>query len=152
MTNPYCRVVEPYRTSATGLATYTVPKVDIQTSLTWQSNPGPEIAANYVASNAVIAAGPQPLGRNLSGGANVTVNLIQPATVFGPRRNNFDMRVGKVLRFGTKRATISFDVYNLANSDTVLAYNNSFVPGGAWLTPTRIASARYMKIGGQFDF
>src|SRR6185436_4731402 len=34
LTNPYCRVAEPYRTSATGLATYTVPKVDIQTSLT----------------------------------------------------------------------------------------------------------------------
>jgi hypothetical protein len=152
LTNPYCRVVEPYRTSATGLATYLVPKVDIQTSVTWQSNPGPEIAANYVASNAVIAAGPQPLGRNLSGGANVTVNLIQPGTLYGPRRNNFDMRLSKVQRFGSKRATISIDVYNLANSDTVLTYNNGFVPGGAWLTPTRIATARYMKIGGQFDF
>jgi len=152
LTNPWCRVAEPYRTSATGLATYLVPKVDIQTSVTWQSNPGPEIAANYVASNAVIAAGPQPLGRNLSGGANVTVNLIQPATEFGPRRNNFDMRLSKVQRFGTKRATFSVDVYNLANSDTVLTFNNSFVPGGSWLTPTRIASARYMKIGGQFEF
>jgi hypothetical protein len=44
------------------------------------------------------------------------------------------------------------DVYNLANSDTVLAYNNSFVPGGAWLTPTRIAAARYMKLGAMFEF
>ena len=32
MTNPYCRVVEPYRTSATGLASYLVPKVGIQPS------------------------------------------------------------------------------------------------------------------------
>src|SRR6185295_9001899 len=107
VTNPYCRVVEPYKTSVTGLVSYLVPKIGVQTSLTWQSNPGPQIAANYVASNAVIAAGPQPLGRNLSGGANVTVNLIQPATLFGPRRNNFDMRVSKVLRFGPKRATVS---------------------------------------------
>lgn len=152
LTNPYCRVVEPYRTSATGLATYTIPKVGIQTSVTWQSNPGPEIAANYVASNAVIAAGPQPLGRPLSGGANVTVNLIPPATEFGPRRNNFDLRLSKLQRFGSKRLTISVDGYNLTNSDVVLAFNNSFVPGGAWLTPTRIASPRYMKIGAQFDF
>jgi hypothetical protein len=152
VTNPYCRVVEPYRTSATGLATYMVPKVEIRTSLTWQSNPGPETAANYVASNAVVAAGPQPLGRPLSGGANVTVNLIQPGTQYGPRRNNFDLRLSKVQRFGSKRATFSVDVYNLNNSDTVLAFNNSFVPGGAWLTPTRIASARYMKVGAQFDF
>jgi hypothetical protein len=153
VTNPYCRVVEPYRTSVTGLASYLVPKVDVQTSVTWQSNPGPEIAANYVASNAVIAAGPQPLGRSLSGGANATVNLIQPGTVFGPVRNNFDLRLSKVLKFGmTKRAIISLDVYNLSNSDTVITFNNSFVPGGAWLTPTRIAPARYFKIGGQFDF
>jgi len=152
VTNPYCHVEEPYRTSATGLATYLVPKIGVQTSLTWQSNPGPEIAANYVASNAVIAAGPQPLGRPLSGGANVTVNLIQPGTQYGPRRNNFDMRLSKIQRFGSKRATFSVDVYNLANSDTVLAFNNSFVPGGAWLTPTRIASARYMKLGAQFEF
>jgi len=152
LTNPYCRVVEPYRTSATGLATYLIPKIEVQTSLTWQSNPGPELAANYVASNAVIAAGPQPLGRPLSGGANVTVNLIPPATEFGPRRNNFDMRIMKIQRFGTKRLTVSVDVYNLANSDTVLTFNNGFTPGGAWLTPTRIATARYMKLGAGFDF
>src|SRR6185369_13440371 len=133
VTNPWCRVVEPYRTSATGLATYLVPKIDVQTSLTWQSNPGPEIAANYVATNAWIAQGPQPLGRPLSGGADATINQIEPATVFGERRNNFDMRLSKILKFGSKRATISVDVYNLANSDTVLTYNNSFVPGGAWL-------------------
>jgi hypothetical protein len=152
LTNPWCRVVEPYRTSATGLATYMIPKIDVQTSVTWQSNPGPEIAANYVATNAWIAQGPQPLGRNLSGGANVTVNLIQPGTVFGPRRNNFDMRLSKIQRFGTRRATVSIDVYNLANSDTVLTFNNSFVPGGSWLTPTRIASARYMKLGAMIEF
>jgi hypothetical protein len=150
--NPYCRVVEPYRTSATGLATYLIPKIDVQASLTWQSNPGPELAANYVASNAVIAAGPQPLGRNLSGGANVTVNLIQPGTMYGERRNNFDMRLSKIQRFGNKRVTLSLDAYNLTNADTVLAFNNAFVPGGSWLTPTRIASPRYAKVGAQFDF
>jgi hypothetical protein len=70
-----------------------------------------------------------------------------------PVRNNFDLRLSKVMKFGTtKRAIISLDVYNLSNSDTVITFNNSFVPGGAWLTPTRIAPARYFKIGGQFDF
>jgi hypothetical protein len=153
LTNPYCRVVEPYRTSATGLATYLIPKVDVQASLTWQSNPGPEIAANYVVTNAWIAQGPQPLGRNLSSGANVTVNLIPPATLFGERRNNFDLRLSKIQRFGSKRLTISVDGYNLTNADTVLAFNAGFAPGAAgWLTPTRIASPRYMKVGAQFDF
>jgi hypothetical protein len=152
LTNPYCRVVEPYRTSATGLATYLIPKVDVQASLTWQSNPGPEIAATYVVTNAWIAQGPQPLGRNLSGGANVTVNLIEPATLFGARRNNFDLRLSRIQHFGSKRLTISVDGYNLTNADTVLAFNSGFAPGGTWLTPTRIASPRYMKVGAQFDF
>jgi hypothetical protein len=77
------------------------------------------------------------------------VNLIQPGTVYGPTRNNFDLRVSKILKFGpTRWATISLDVYNLRNSDIVLAFNNSFVPDGAWLTPTRIAPARYMRSAG----
>ena len=44
------------------------------------------------------------------------------------------------------------DVYNLTNTDTPLTYNQTFVPGGAWLTPTAIQPARYAKIGAQFDF
>ena len=80
------------------------------------------------------------------------MNLIQPGTLYGPRRNNFDLRLSKVLKFGPKRAIVSLDAYNLTNSDTVITFNNSFVPGGPWLTPTRIAPARYMKVGAQFDF
>ena len=34
-TNPYCRVSEPYLTSIRGLATYTIPKIDLQVSGTW---------------------------------------------------------------------------------------------------------------------
>ena len=38
--NPYCRIEEPYRTDFRGLATYTIPKVDVQVSGTWTSAPG----------------------------------------------------------------------------------------------------------------
>jgi hypothetical protein len=37
-------------------------------------------------------------------------------------------------------------------TNNFLAYNNSFVAGGTWLTPTRIANPRDMKFGAQFDF
>ena len=44
------------------------------------------------------------------------------------------------------------DIYNLTNTDVVTSYNQTFVPGGAWLTPTEIQPARYMKLSAQFDF
>jgi hypothetical protein len=152
VTNPYCRVVEPYATAATGLATYLIPKIDVQVSGTWQSKPGSSLAANFVANNAWIASGPQPLGRALSGGANVTVNLIQPSTFFAPRQNNIDFRVAKVFRYGRTRTQIGIDLYNVTNTDVVVGFNQGFVPDGAWLTPTQIQPARYLKISGQFDF
>ena len=53
--SPYCRVVEPLLTSFRGLGTYLVPKVDIQISATWRSDPGEELRADYVVTNAVAA-------------------------------------------------------------------------------------------------
>src|SRR5439155_19309272 len=35
VTNPYCRVVDPFQTQIRGLATYTIPKIDVQVSGTW---------------------------------------------------------------------------------------------------------------------
>jgi hypothetical protein len=154
VTNPYCRVVEPYLTQIRGLATYTIPKVGVQVSGTWASNPGINLAANYVASNTVIASGPQPLFRVLSGGANnVTVNLIPPGTLYGPRRNTLDMRVSKILRFGRTRTQVGVDIYNLTNTDYVTSYNQTFSPTtSTWLTPTGIQPARYVRANVQFDF
>ena len=145
---PYCRIAEPMLTSFRGLATYVVPKVNIQVSGTWRSDAGEELRADYVVTNAVAAPS---LGRNLSSG-NVTVNLIPPGTLYGNRRNNLDLRVAKILRFGGARAQVGFDVYNLTNTDHVITYNNNYVPNGAWLTPSTIQPARYLRINTSIDF
>ena len=119
-------------------------------SATLQSNPGPELAANFVASNAVVRPS---LGRDLSGGAaNVTVNLIQPGDLYGDRINQVDFRVGKILRFGRTRTQVGLDIYNAPNTDVPLTYNPTIVPGGTWLTPTSVMTARFVKIGVQVDF
>ena len=152
VTNPHCRFAEPYRTDFRGLATYTVPRVDVQLALTWMSVPGEYLEANFVADNAWIAAGPQPLGRPLTGAAVATVNLITPYTVFADRRNNMDFRVAKILRFGGRRAQVGVDLYNLMNTDVVTAYNQTFVAGGPWLTPTAIQPARYARFSMEIDF
>jgi hypothetical protein len=150
--NPYCRVIEPYRTDFRGLATYTIPRVDVQVSGTWRSNPGDELAANYVVNSTVANAGPQPLGRNLSSG-NVTVNLIEPFTLFAERQNIFDFRVAKIFRYGRTRTQVGVDVYNLTNSDVATAQTQTFSPTStAWLRPTAIQPARFARISAQFDF
>ena len=137
-------------TQIRGLATYTIPKVGVQVSGTWQSNPGPQLAANYVASNAEAK---KTLGRDLSNGAaNVTVNLIPAGTFYAQRRNNLDFRVAKVFRYNRTRTQVGLDIYNATNTDVVTGYNQTFVPGGTWLTPTDIQPARYVKANIQFDF
>jgi hypothetical protein len=117
---------------------------------TFQSQPGIPLAANYNVPNSVAA---QALGRPLSNNAQfVTVNLLEPGEVRAERDNRIDIRVGKLLRFGSQRANISLDVYNLLNLDTVLTYNQTFVPGGNWLVPTSVLTARTAKVTLQFDF
>jgi hypothetical protein len=150
--NPYCRIVEPYRTDFRGLASYTIPRVDVQVAGTWRSIPGSSLAANFVTNDAWIAAGPQPLGRPLARTRTVTVNLIEPATVWAPRRNTVDFRVAKILRFGGTRAQVGVDIYNVLNTDVVTDLNETFTPGGNWLTPDGITPARYARISAEVSF
>ena len=148
VTTPYCRVVEPYKTQFKGLATYMIPKAEVQVSGTWSSTPGDDLGANYTVTSAIA----QPsLGRPLSSG-NVTVNLIAPQTYFAPRFNNIDFRVAKIFRYNRTRTQVGVDIYNLTNSDYVTSYNQTFIPGGTWLRPTGITPARYARISAQIDF
>ena len=102
----------------------------MQLAATWASIPGDSLRADFTVTNAWIAAGPQPLGRPLTGALN-QVNLIAPATLWGERRNNIDLRIAKILRFGGTRTQVGVDIYNLLNADTVTNYNYGFVAG--WL-------------------
>ena len=148
--NPYCHVAEPFLTRVTGLASYVIPKADVQVSGAFQSKPGSLLAANYNVPNSVIAPS---LGRNLAGGTqNVSVNLVEPGTLLGDRINQLDLRVAKILKFGRTRTNIGIDLYNTLNSAAVLTYNQTFIPGGSWLTPTSVLSARFARISAQIDF
>jgi hypothetical protein len=146
-TAPYCDITEKMRTQVKLLGTYTVPKVDVLFSSTFQSLPGPLVAANYVAANALI----QPsLGRPLSGGlANATINIVEPGTMYGQRLNQLDLRFGKLLRFDRYRASINFDLYNALNGSAITSQNNNYA---AWQVPLSILDARLFKISAQVDF
>jgi hypothetical protein len=149
--NPYCRVVEPYRTDFKGLATYTIPGIAVLVSGTWASTPGDDLAANYTVTSGMANLGPQPLGRDLSSG-NITVNLIPPQTLFADRRNNIDFRVAKIFKYNRTRTQVGVDIYNLANTDVITGFNQSFVANGSWLRPTSIQPAGYARVSAQIDF
>jgi hypothetical protein len=143
----WCHVRQQLQTQLKVLSTYTVPRVDVQVTATVQSSPGAQILANYTATNAVVAPS---LGRPLSGGAaNVTVNIVEPGTMYGTRSNQVQLRLTKILRLGGTRTTASVDIYNVLNSNTVLTQNNSY---GSWLAPQSISYARWAKLVLQVDF
>jgi hypothetical protein len=144
---PYCHVATNFLTQAKFLGSYTIPRVDVLVSGTFQSLPGPQIVANYVASNAEVRSS---LGRDLAGGArNVTVNIVEPGALYGERANQLDIRVAKILRFGRSRTNVGIDIYNAFNGNAPLTINSSF---GAWQQPTEILLARFIKLNVQFDF
>jgi len=143
----YCRQHSPFLTNVKFAGSYTIPRADVLVSGTFRTVPGPEIYANYTATNAVI----QPsLGRVLSGGVtNLPVTIIEPGTMYGERLNQVDMRFGKILHVGRTKTVVNLDLYNLFNANTVLTVNYAYA---TWQRPTSILLARFAKIGVQFDF
>jgi hypothetical protein len=157
-TNPWCDTSTGWQTRATALGSYTVPKVDVQVSGTFRSDPGQQLAANWSANNAATVGLNRPFAG--LGSPTITVNLIEPGTLYGKRVNQVDMRFAKVLRIRGTRTLVGFDVYNIANSAAVLTYNQTFIPGqndqtpatARWLRPTSVLQARFVKISAQIDF
>jgi hypothetical protein len=143
----FCDVTEPWLSQFKAIASYVVPKIDVQVSGTLQSIPGPPLQANFVVTNAVASAS---LGRPLSGGAaNVTVPILSPTQMYGDRRNQIDMRIGKVFRLDQMRLTAGVDIANLTNANPVLTQSAAYA---TWLRPQSILTARFVKLSVQLNF
>jgi hypothetical protein len=148
--DPYCLQEPPFQTDFKGLAAYTIPRIDVQISGTFQSIPGDLLSAEYDVPSSTVALS---LGRPLSGNIQFAeVDLVAPGDVKGDRINQLDFRVSKILRFGRARTQLAVDLYNALNANPIENYNQAFIAGGAWLTPTGILSARFAKLTAQFDF
>jgi carboxypeptidase family protein len=153
----YCHREEPMLTFVKGYGSYTIPKVGVQISGTYQTKPGPLVLAIYTATNAEVAPS---LGRSLAGAApTADVHLLSPGPytttnggsgqVHGERLHQVDFRFSKLLQFGGTRARANVDLYNALNSSAVLLQNDTF---GDWQRPTEILIARFVKFSVQFDF
>lgn len=137
-------------TRATALGSYMVPWVDVQVAATLRSDQGSDLAALWAAPNSATVG----LNRAFAGvaGPTITVNLIEPGTLYGDRVNQFDIRVAKIVRIGRTRMNVGFDVYNVLNSAAILSYNQAYVANGTWLQPTAIQQSRFAKFSAQIDF
>jgi hypothetical protein len=151
LTNPYCRQVEPMLTTFKGVASYIIPRVDVNVSGTFSSRPGVSLSANVVYTNAdMLNPARSTLGRTLNAAGNVTVNVLEPNTLFGDRIDQLDLRIGKILRFGKTRTNLNLDIVNALNSNDNLAYSATFGP--TWPAPTSVLTARLFRLSAQLDF
>jgi hypothetical protein len=143
----FCDQDSGWLTQVKLLGSYTVPRIDVQIAGSLQNLPGRQLAAYYVATNAVVSPS---LGRNLSGNAaNVTVNIVEPGSMSGERLNQLDLRFGKVLTLRGVRTMLNVDVYNAFNVSTALTQNLNYA---TWLRPQSIVTARFAKVSVQVDF
>jgi hypothetical protein len=144
----FCKRDGTFLTQVKGYVGYIIPKADVQVSTTVQSLPGVPIEARLNS----------PFNPNVGGLASLPFaaffHVLEPGKQYGERVNQIDVRLGKLFRFSGTRAMVSLDIYNLLNVDTITAQDNGFYPGAAvpWQQASSILTARFMKIGVQFDF
>jgi hypothetical protein len=156
-----CHDVDPFQTTIRGLASYTIPKVDVLVSGTVRSQPPLERTANWAVSNSVILAS---LGRLPPGGAltgNTTVNILDSEHLLfaDNRRTQIDMRFAKILRFGGRRLDVGVDLGNLLNTNYTTTYENTYqfsvgntATGGTWNNPTAVYAPRFVRWNLTVDF
>ncbi len=133
--------------------TYTLPH-EIVTSVIYQNIAGEAVTAAYAAPNSAIAGS---LGRNLAAcgtrnpcSSTATIPLIEPNTVFEPRRNQIDVRVGKAFQLGRSRLQANVDLYNALNGNAIATRNNSFGPN--WGQAQSVLDARMFQFSGSVTF
>jgi hypothetical protein len=160
-----CAVKEDWLTSVRGIVSYTVPKVDVLVSGSLRSIPGVAPGGNSVASNGNSLSANynvsadeflRQTGQSLAPGLNQqTVNLLEQGHTFPDRLNSLDVRFGKNLRFGRTRTNVAIDLYNVFNSNTGTAYNQTYDPrnnGATWLRPTTVLNPRFARFNVTVDF
>jgi hypothetical protein len=165
-----CRSVEPFLTTLRGSAAYTIPKVDVLVAATIRSQSGLPLGTAVVPVNGIVLNGAvwnvpntvvqQLLGRlpagALASGTTIVPLLDTDHRLYGPRRNQIDMRFAKILRFRTTRTNVGVDLGNLLNSNQATAYQAQYdyvqPNGGSWFDPTTILQPRFARFSMTFDF
>jgi hypothetical protein len=170
-----CRDVDPFQTTVRGLASYTIPRIDVLVSGTVRSQPEVERSATWnvpnTSASAVCApdpaacttilgmAGRLPLGASPTGNTTITLQDNEHRIFSGFRRTQIDMRFAKIIRLGATRADIGVDLANLLNANYPTGFQNSYqysinnsAGGGSWNNPTAIYPPRFVRLNFTVNF
>jgi hypothetical protein len=153
----FCHRESGWQTNIKGLASYTMPRVDVLLSATWKSVPYPGNNFPSVTSQSLggqvlaVPVAETNLGRPLSSGLPIEfLNIVEPGALYGDRLNQADLRLGKNLRFGRTKTLVALDIFNVFNSNTPDVYQQTYGP--TYLNPLSITVGRFFKISAQLDF
>ena len=150
-----CRDIDPWQTTLRGLASYTIPKVDVLVSATMRSEPPLTLGANLRVPNTVVRdlLGFLPPGTSATGNTTVGLTDSEHRLFADNRRTQIDMRFAKILRFGGTRTDIGVDLNNLLNTNYATAYETDFDPAAdTWANPTSIYAPRFVRINFTVNF
>jgi hypothetical protein len=156
-----CRDADPFQTTLRGLASYTLPKVDVLVSATVRSQPPLERIATWQVPNSVIQGiiGRLPPGGLATGNTNIEILDSDHRLFPDNRRTQIDMRFAKILRFGQRRLDVGVDLGNLLNTNYATTYENIYqysvantAKGGTWNNPTAIYTPRFVRWNVTVDF
>ena len=122
----FCDSSGPFRTLFKIAGSYELPYA-IQVSGSFVSRPGISVSANYTVTSAIAG---RPIIGSTAGAAQISVNLIEPNTMFTDYLNTLDFRLARTWRFNKYRLQGLMDIYNLLNAGTVTTVNTTFRRGG----------------------
>ena len=133
----------------------------VQLSATFQSVRGPEITAAWTSTtfNNTIQF-PGSTRTSLGATPSVTVQLIEPGTLYDDRLYQLDLRTTKSFGRARHRVRLMVDLYNALNNNAVLqrasfgGLDTFSVPASSssYNRPVTILEGRLFKIGAQLDF
>jgi hypothetical protein len=147
----FCAPAAPFRTIFKLAGSYELP-YDIQLAGSFTMRPGGDISATYTVTSAIAG---RPIIGSTAGAAQISVNLIEPNTMFREYINQLDLRVAKTFRIDRYRLQALVDIYNLFNAGTVATLNTTFGANPAtrvWLNPQTLQTSRYVRFGAQLRF
>ena len=105
------------------------------------------------------ALGHLPPGATATGTTNITLTDNEHRVYSGERRNQMDMRIAKIVRFGRTRTDVGLDIFNVFNSNPATQWNQTYIyntdnaprPGG-WGTPTGLYAPRFVRLNFTVNF